>query len=332
MKCLSFFIFSAVFIFSSFSSAKETDNLTGRYKTLQDSTEVLDKEMNRRLQELVAEANSDGIACDKSPETFRKIRVLFHEQNKASFQIGSMESWAEKNDKIAKRKASPDGSIYEGVLSKGLIFNNLDLASTIKVNGELIGTDKLGHFIDQGFERYRYFRERGNRMDVALDGSKGMESSIYGAASTGIVSSADMMANYHGILFYHALVDTNNPYLTCSGGTWSQVRNFTWADYVDAGWDEGINCVSVEDAKARAIYDKNVSKLEAKAREQGKDQTYRCPVDPEACGKLRSRYSFYETKKGSPVLSDVCIQVGKSRPARPGNSGGSGTKASGAIK
>lgn len=331
MKCLSFFILSTLLVLSSFSFAKETDNLTGRYKSLQDSTEILDKEMNKRLQDLAKEANSDGIPCDKSPETFRKIRVLFHEQNEGRFQIGALESWAEKSDKVSKRKASPDGSVYEGVLSKGIIFNNLDLASTIKVNGELIGTDKLGHFIDQGFERYRFFRERGNKMDVALDGSKGMEGSLYGAGSTGIVSYADMMANYHGILFYHELVDTNRPYLTCSGGAWSQVRNFTWADYVDAGWDEGVNCVHVEDPKARAIYDKNISKLESKAREQGKDQKYRCPVDPEACGKLRSRYSSYETKKGSPMLSDVCIQVGKSRPSGS-SSGGSGTKSGGAIK
>ncbi|MNL57300.1 hypothetical protein D3C87_1808500 [compost metagenome] len=92
-----------------------------------------------------------------------------------------------------------------------------------------------------------------------------------------------------------------------------------------------MNCVRVEDPKASAIYAKNISKLEAKAREQGKDQNYRCPVDPDACGKLRSRYSMFETKKGSPMLSDVCIQVGKSRlssPTAPRKKSG----ASGALK
>lgn len=331
MKCLSFFIFTVVLTLSPFSIAKETDNITGRYKNLQDSTEILDAEMNRRIQKLVDEANDEGIACDKKPETYRKIRVLFHEQNESSFAVGAVETWAEKSDKVTKRKATPEGSIYKGVLSNGSFFNKIDLASTVKVNGELIGTDKFGHFIDQGFERFRYYRERNKQMDVALDGSKGVEGRLYGGGSTGVTSYADMMANYHGILFYDALVETNNPYLICSNGTWTQRRSFTWGDYVDAGWDEGVNCSQIDDATAKATYEKNVKTLETQAKEQGKSQNYQCPVDAHACAKLRDRYSLYERKGKSLVLSPECVQLGRSTPK--GSSGGStGTKSGGAIK
>lgn len=283
-------------------TAKETDNLTGRYKRLEDSTSILDQEMNKRLQELEKEANDEGIPCNKP----RDLRVLFHELNASRFFIGSMESWAEDNERIAKRSLAAHESVYEGVLENGWIFNRLKLASTIKVNGQLIGTDKLGHFIDQGFEFYTPYRQSGYKMSTALHGSLGSEKSYSGGGSTGLISYADSAANYHGILFYHSLAEGPSPYFRCSEGRWKQVRSFTFADYVDAAWDEGINCSELASKESQDRYSKNIQNLETAARKSARSERYQCPVSPEACATLKERYVWIDKY----VLSPACKKAG----------------------
>lgn len=299
--------------------AKETDNITDRYKPLADSTEVLNREMNRRLQELQREANSEGVACDNP----RKLRILFHDLNDARFFIGSLESWAEDESQVAKREAKAADSVYAGVLENGWIFNRLSLASTVSVNGHQVGTDKFGHFIDQGFEFYTPYRRSGYRISTALHSSLGSEKGYSGGGSTGTISYADAMANYQGILFYHALAEGPNPYFRCSQGKWKQIREFLWEDYVDAGWDEGINCSVMASKEAEAKYDDNVAKLEARARQRGRDERYHCPAESAVCSQLKKRYATV----ASYVLSPLCLKASGTK----GDSG-SGSDAAGVGK
>ena len=310
----SLFLTLIILIISPSLLAKETDNFTGRYKRLEDSTEILDKEMNKRLQELVAKVNSKEIACSDP----KSVRILFHELNPSTNMIGELETWAEDNDKISKRKATPANSVYNEVLAKGWLFNKLDLASTIKVNGQLIGTDKLGHFLDQGFTYYTHYRRANYDLYPALTGSIGSEGSIMGGKSTGTKSYADSMANYHGIMFYHRLAEGTTPYLKCVNGEWSQSSSFTFADYVDGGWDEGINCSKVVDEKSNAIYEKNIQKLEADSKARGREDNFRCPVDMQACGKLRHRYISIEKFVLSPECRKATLD--RSPPAGSGSS------------
>lgn len=303
----SLFLALTILILSPSLFAKETDNLTGRYKRLEDSTEILDKEMNKRLQELIDKANSKKIACTDT----KNVRVLFHELNPSTNMIGELETWAEDNDKIAKRKATPANSVYNDVLAKGWLFNKLDLASTIKVNGQLIGTDKLGHFLDQGFTYYTTYRRANYDLYPAMTGSIGSEGSVMGGKSTGTKSYADSMANYHGIMFYHRLAEGNAPYLKCVSGQWSQNSSFTFADYVDSGWDEGINCSKIVNAESEAVYEKNIQKLEADSKTRGREDNFRCPVDIDACGKLRRRYVTIEKF----VLSPECRKAKMDGPS-----------------
>ncbi|HWU43034.1 MAG TPA: hypothetical protein VN132_06330, partial [Bdellovibrio sp.] len=266
--------------------AKETDNFTGRYQRLEDSTAVLDQEMNNRLKEVEKAANKEKFPCDENG--FRKLRVLFHEQNQDTLFVGSMESWAEDSDKVKKREASPKESIYNGVLENGIFFDRLKLASTIKVNGTLVGTDKLGHFMDEGFEFFTTYRRTKYNMKTALSGPLGEEKGMYGQDSTGVISYGDISANYQGILFYQNLVEGPHPYFGCVNNQWKQVRNFTFADYVDASWDEGINCSKVVSNPDQ--FKKNIEKLEADAKKSNGSQRYQCPVDPALCLEIYQHY------------------------------------------
>lgn len=321
--CFKFLLF---FLFFSTAHAKETDNLTGRYRFLEDSTELLDQEMRKRLRELETEANEEKIPCSNP----RGMRILFNKLNKGKNFIGSLETWVEDNDKIPKRKATPENSIYKGVFKEAWFFDKIDLASTIKVNGVLVGTDKLGHFIDQGFTYYSHYRKKEGHSEyqkiwTALSGSAGEEKGAFGGKSTGTISYADSFANYQGLLFYHRLTEGHQPYFRCTEGKWKLVQEFTFADYINEAWDEGINCSVIPDSAKIEIYNQNIEKIEKEAQSLKKEQSYRCPVDKAACAKLIKNYASY----AEFIISPVCKKEGLAYGSPP-QSGGAPSLAPGA--
>ena len=92
-------------------------------------------------------------------------------------------------------------------------------ASTIMIDGTYFGTDKLGHFVHNGWFYYLAYRralERGETEEQALRqaielGAGGdffhSERRLLGYLTSGIFSNADLAANYVGFKFYRNLVE-----------------------------------------------------------------------------------------------------------------------------
>lgn len=90
-------------------------------------------------------------------------------------------------------------------------------ASSVKVYGTYMGTDKVGHFVDMGYHYYKaYTRMRnkgeGERLAMyhavhAFDSGLLSESSVLGYATAGAYSNADMTSNYVGCLFFRNLTE-----------------------------------------------------------------------------------------------------------------------------
>jgi len=90
-------------------------------------------------------------------------------------------------------------------------------ASSVKVNGTYLGTDKFGHFVDMGYHYYKAYlnlRAEGKNARLAMYGAvhafdHGLlsERSVLGYATAGAFSNADMTANYLGCLFYRNLTE-----------------------------------------------------------------------------------------------------------------------------
>jgi hypothetical protein len=91
-------------------------------------------------------------------------------------------------------------------------------ASSVKVNGTYLGTDKIGHFVDMGYHYYKVYtrlREKkglGERKAMygafhAFDTGLLSETSVLGYATAGAYSNADMTSNYVGCLFYRNLTE-----------------------------------------------------------------------------------------------------------------------------
>jgi hypothetical protein len=106
------------------------------------------------------------------------------------------------------------------------------VAATMKVNSIFIGSDKLGHFFQQGYQYFEKYKEGASELETEEFGEK-LENEEYGlgnnsAFGSGVFSFADLEANRQGLEFYKEL--NKNPHLT-----------FDINKYVNDQWNEEIN-------------------------------------------------------------------------------------------
>ena len=157
-------------------------------------------------------------------------------------------------------------SAYRGVPAPDpQLANRLFLmrSSLVRVHGQLLGTDKLGHFVGLGSIYYHnYWKQRSfgvpraqARRTAIECGAKGLlsEMGMFGKVTTGIYSNADMAANYSGFKFFCNLTEpvtlqgvVRRPMLELQNGRWvvrPEVRPDTpyFAVYISAHWDEVLN-------------------------------------------------------------------------------------------
>ena len=107
----------------------------------------------------------------------------------------------------------PDDSVYGNFFQRPLTLQ--ELSPTINVYGVYIGTDKIGHFFQQGFEYYRGFRDEEKRgltpeqaTREAVKIGVWQEHGFYGETMVGVYSNADLATNFAGFQFYLNLTRT----------------------------------------------------------------------------------------------------------------------------
>lgn len=255
------------------------------------------------------------IACDE--EGKRKVRTLLKKAIVGENFEGVVECWAESKwfslsslqmEPFPKSKIHNLGiasSIYSRWWPSLLNFKGLN--GSIKVAGEYIGTDKLGHFFDQG---YGYFKGLTNSPPRSLKKVlyQGVvdECDVNGPKYSGIFSNADLAANYSGLQFWKRVTGGDNPYFICDERGWHQNSIFHWKEYVNPAWDEGINCSIFEDYM-KGVVEKNIADLEKKHEGDGKN--FRCPVDKEKCQKIGalpdSEYYVHDSCNSSSKVASI---------------------------
>lgn len=220
------------------AGAYETDQFTGRLTPLADSTALLDWRVNQTIEDLVRDWNG--------PRNDWKAVHYIYKDIGGRHWVDKIEKWAMKSDEIERLQPSRYDSIYQGhPLWATRVAALFGVGPTIKINGQLVGSDKLGHFLSQGRKFYRRYLKY-------LDESKAAEHSAYteralfGQMTTGVYSNADLVANYEGYLFYRSLFEDDiipgkPAILAWVDGGWVIQRPFTWADHVNEYWDEALN-------------------------------------------------------------------------------------------
>ncbi len=216
----------------------ETDQFHNRLEPLEDSTEVLDARVNESIAD-IAENWTDG------HDKLKFAAAVFHRVGGYHW-VDKIEKWAMKSDEVDRLSTPRRDSIYNGLpFWATRVIGFFGVGPTIKLNSQLIGSDKLGHFFSQGrkfYFRYLKFQDESR----AAERSAYTERAIFGQLTTGVYSNADLVANYEGYRFYRSLfednvVDGKPAILTWEENGWRIQRRFTFADHVNAYWDEALN-------------------------------------------------------------------------------------------
>jgi len=228
----------AVVIVPATSNAYETDQFSNRDVPIADSTVVLNARVNDTIEEIIADWH-------KGDDEMAIVDAIYHRIG-GHHWVDKLERWAINSDEVEKLDTPRHDSVFSGVPWYALRVTTLfGVGSTIRVNNQLIGSDKIGHFLSQGRKYYRRFLKSKSEQEAALH-SAYTESAIFGRMTTGSYSNADLVANFEGHRFYRSLFEDDivpgkPAILRWQGDRWVMQRPFDWADHVNEYWDEALN-------------------------------------------------------------------------------------------
>jgi hypothetical protein len=218
--------------------AYETDQFSNRDTPIADSTELLNARVNETIEEIVT-------GWSKGHDEMAVVSAIYHKIG-GHHWVDKLERWAMQSDEIEKLATPRYDSVFSGLPWYALrVTTFFGIGKTIRVNGQLIGSDKIGHFLSQGRKYYRRYRESLSEA-AAAEHSAYTERALFGRVTTGSFSNADLVANYEGHRFYRSLFEDDivpgkPAILRWEEGGWVVQRRFDWADHVNEYWDEALN-------------------------------------------------------------------------------------------
>ncbi len=227
-----------LFSIMSDAHAYESDQYTNRTNSVADSLIPIDDQVNLAIQKILHQK--------RVPQTEKAFAQAVYRELGGIYWADKIERWAARSPTVDKYPQTRHKSIYRSMPVWATRVNYVfGVGRTIRVNGVLVGSDKLGHFFSQG---YKYFlRElRAWSEEKVLQRGAFVENWLFGKFTTGVYSNADLVANYEGWRFYQSLFrDQVTPgksaILTRQDARLMQQRPFTLADHINDYWDEGLN-------------------------------------------------------------------------------------------
>jgi hypothetical protein len=276
------------------AAAKELDQFTDRALVLRyyaggyraipgaPGPERVDAVLDARMNELL-EALERALAADP-PSTLaardRLVREVFQHRYVPEL-VTPYEEWIKHDAHVPLYKVRDKGIFGHAVdYDDARLTWYIELSPIVRVSGVLMGIDKLGHFLAQGFQYYEQHRALSRELPAsaryeALRGyGHAQEVGALGIATGGVYSFADLAANWAGMLFFLALFDDidvegeqHARYFepTASGG-YRLSRTFHWSEWVSPDWDEVLNPAAVAQ---RALLDKIADNMHRRAGPKG---------------------------------------------------------------
>jgi len=215
----------------------ETDTSAG-CDDLEDCESDVNDRINRALTEARAASGSNASGV---------IEGLANELAvNSSLGRTGIEDWAAGLGNRKVRQLAQTATKYADV-SFGLwnpVFPILN--PTMRIHDICVGSDKLGHFLQQGYQYFRLAQESGYTVADAERLGEAQEAGEFGLMTTGVYSNADLEANRQGLRFYNDLAAT--PSLT-----------FTIAAYINPRWNEETNPSHYEASVGRTVWRNLVS-------------------------------------------------------------------------
>jgi hypothetical protein len=292
----------------------EIDSITGRSDELEDAGQELDGLLSAWLRRGIERANRDTDVCNEAA-LYRGIRREIVSPFVGHFVAEALNA----NEALPSRRILMEESVYRDLaLLDAISVHIKDLSAVVRVGDALIGVDKLGHFLVEGWQYFEIAALDEDGTGAAMDWGERAERTYFGLYTTGVRSQADLVANFEGLRFWsNVLGAAPDPlgkrrllwraYVRCDRG-WSHLGRRRWrlrhapqiSEYINPAWDEAVNCSSYRTPEIER-------RVQARIRERGLADgvDYTCPIEADACAKARARYGEYAER----LLHPDCLHA-----------------------
>jgi hypothetical protein len=245
-------ILFSITIPNSEAIAFETDQFTPTPAPLVDLGNDLNDHILVYLNELIDKTNAK---IDKHPNSAAKYLTESYITEHFNHSVCPFyrnlcepETWAlySKNDSLLRHYKPPiEDSIYFGVFAT-IPFSFLFDSPSVNFFGIYLGTDKIGHFFEQGYAYYEIYTDAYNKgasdfeaRQKAVDHGVLQENTYFGTMIDGVYSNGDLSADYAGMTFYMNFTHevkigdtTVPPILTIQGNHWALTPDRTARDHL----------------------------------------------------------------------------------------------------
>jgi hypothetical protein len=231
------------------AGAIETDQYLSATVPLKDSADAINEYISKSMDRAIARFNKK----EKDQDTCRSLATEVFTQMVGRFSISRISRFAETSEDIErfpvneiKMKEYFKDSIYS---EAAFPINMVGLARTINVGGVYVSTDKLGHFALLGrnyYNRYKRYLKKYSEEKATVEAiNKGIrqEVSLLGYTLGGVLSFADLEANFQGLMFGKEMCQGEKPYLVYTAQGWQKnpERTFDVRNYFNPKFDETYN-------------------------------------------------------------------------------------------
>ncbi len=283
-------------IASGLCFSTEVDNFTDVHPPLEDGREGLNALMADHMRQAVQNANLAG-SCN--PSVIEHSLIAEFGGSIGRMLWSTLEKDLETADHIDRRRSAVADSIYGGVhFWDGMCLHVGQLGFTMRVGDNIIGSDKIGHFLHIGHQYYLKSYTYAGGIDAAMSYGEYTERTYYGLQTSGVYSYGDLVADLEGMHFWQRVLNTDlkkgvSPYFQCEDNIWTQITEFDWADYVNPAWDESLNC-------SRFSTERMTSSVEERITQRG----LTCPGKPHRCEEMIAHYGHLSPR----LITPRCFQ------------------------
>ncbi len=225
------------------ASAAETDQFLTWGVELADGSEQLNLFVNREFEHALARLNRNRgeLPCEKVPGRLYKRAF-------SSLLSSRLRRFIEKSDIESYPRLSHWEYRARSVFRHSAFSFFLPMDRTVRIGEVYLGVDKLAHMFGIGrryYVRYQRLRRGGLGSEEArrktIVWGLARERFFLGGYSEGIVSHADLEANFQGLRLAQAMCAGDDPYLVRGDAGWRFIRPVDLRDYVNPGLDESYN-------------------------------------------------------------------------------------------
>lgn len=256
---------------------------------MSDSADKLNFYMNQQLELAVARTNNEVHCGLQVNEAERELYEVFYDQV-GGYLWAAIENKVTETNYVETLSVTKNNSIYRDLnWINAFVLKFAELGVTLNLNGHIIGSDKLGHFVGIGWQYFKTAVLKKEGIEQAISHGHLTEQTFFGEMTTGVYSFADLAVNYDGYIFWSHLFNSkaspsNDPYIACNNGKLVKLREFRWAEYVTDAWDEAVNCNAFRNRDIKRKIENQILKLE----KSDPENKYQCPV--KSCVELKGSY------------------------------------------